>query len=276
MDILQRLLTVAPPPADVRIPYGDGPCHFGDLRLPKGPGPHPVIAAYHGGWWRSEFDLVHFGHLASDLTARGYATWNVEFRRVGHEGGGWPGTFQDIVRGLEVLASLAPQYGLDLNRVLLFGHSAGAHLALWLGSRHGLPPEHPLRGTMNVRWRGVVALAGIIDLKKAHAIRIGAGRPRGDGALERFVGGPPDQVPDRYIHGCPRGLLPSRTRVVIVHGDADDVVPISISQSYYSAAREAGDDVRLEVLPDTGHFELIDPQSQAWKTVTRAIDELMR
>jgi acetyl esterase/lipase len=161
----EEISNLPAPPADRRISYGSDPLNFGDLRLPRGPGPHPEAVVVHGGCWRSENDLRHASHLSAALTRAGVATWTIEYRRVGDEGGGWPGTFQDVARGADYVRALARRFPLDLSRVILVGHSAGGQLALWLAARRNLPRRSPLFSADPIRVRGVVSLAGVTDLR---------------------------------------------------------------------------------------------------------------
>src|SRR5579859_3765042 len=110
------ILTTPAPPADRRLAYGDHPRQFGDLRLPRGAGLHPVAVVLHGGFWRATYDLEHIGHLCAALAAAGVVTWSLEYRRIGDDGGGWPGTFHDVARGADRLRELARDYPLDLQR----------------------------------------------------------------------------------------------------------------------------------------------------------------
>src|SRR5436190_1546962 len=107
---MTHILDLAPPPADARLRYGPEPLHFGDLRLPKGDGPHPVVVVLHGGFWRAAYGLEHIGHLCAALTGAGMATWSIEYRRIGNPGGGWPGTFQDVALAAKYVRELAPTY----------------------------------------------------------------------------------------------------------------------------------------------------------------------
>ena len=228
--------------------------------MPEGEGPRPVAVLVHGGFWRMPWgaDLMHA--LAGDLHRRGWATWNLEYRRLGAPGGGWPGTFEDAAAGMDALA--AADAGLDLGRVVAVGHSAGGQLALWLAARRGPPAGAQGAGAVVVP-NAVVALAAVSDL--AASSRLGLD---GDAAAE-LVGGRPDRVPERYAVASPLARLPLGVPVLLVHGDADDRVPVAMSREYAGAARAAGDDVRLEVIPGAGHAELIDPRSGAWGVVTR-------
>src|SRR5258706_14697474 len=124
------ILDPPPPPADARVPYGGDPNQFGDVRVPKSAGPHPAVVNIHGGFWRARYDLGHAGHLCAALAKAGIASWNLEYRRVGNAGGGWPGSFEDVTQGFLFLREIAARFALDLKRVVVIGHSAGGQLAL--------------------------------------------------------------------------------------------------------------------------------------------------
>jgi acetyl esterase/lipase len=250
------VLTRPPLPADHRIAYGSDASQFGDLRLPPGDGPHPVVIVIHGGFWRAQWTLEHASHECAALNDEGLATWSLEYRRVGQPGGGWPGTFDDIRSGSAHLAAFAEQHGLDLERVVVVGHSAGGHLALWLATQAQSLP---------FRLDGAVALAGVADLRKAAEMNLGRG------AVQDFLGGEPDEVPDRYMAASPVEHVPLGVAVALVHGEDDASVPIELAERYFDAAASVGDHVDLIRLPHTGHFEVIDPLSHAWPGVLQAI-----
>ncbi len=262
------MLEAPSPPADARIPYGEHAYQFGDLRLPPGPGPHPIVVMVHGGFWRARYDLEHVGHLCADLTRRGYATWSLEYRRVGHEDGGWPGTFEDVARGMDFLPTLAKSHPLDLSRTVVMGHSAGGHLALWLSGRRRLPPDSPLSRPDPFIPRGAVSLAGVVDLVRAQELRLG------NDIVTEFLGGPPAQVPERYRLGSPSALVPLGIKQVLIHGTKDDTVPDSLSADYHARATALGDDVRLILLPGAGHFEVINPLAREWPQLVEALASL--
>ncbi|WP_224250023.1 alpha/beta hydrolase family protein [Hyalangium gracile] len=262
------MLETPSPPADARLPYGELTFQFGDLRLPPGPGPHPVVVMVHGGFWRARYNLEHAGHLCADLARRGYATWSLEYRRVGHEGGGWPGTFEDVARGMDFLRTLGKSQPLDLSRVVAMGHSAGGHLALWLAGRRRQPSGSPLSSADPFIPRGVVVLAGVVDLVRAHELRLS------DDIVTEFLGGTPAQVPERYRLASPSALAPIGVRQVLIHGTEDDTVPVSLSTDYHARARALGDDVRLIPLPGAGHFEVINPLAREWPQVVEALGSL--
>src|SRR5678815_2961866 len=153
------------PLADQRIPYRDNPHTFGDLRLPKGSGPHPLAVVIHGGCWQSEYDLEYISHLSAALTKDGVATWTIEYRRIGDPGGGWTGTLEDVSNATDYVRTLAEKFPIDLNRVILIGHSAGGHIALWLAARKNLPKQSNLYRPSPLVVRGVIGLAAISDLR---------------------------------------------------------------------------------------------------------------
>lgn len=268
------ILTAPPPPADYRLPYGPDPLQFGDLRLPQGPGPRPVVIVIHGGFWRERWDLTHAGHLCAALAAEGYATWSIEYRRVGN-GGGWPHTFTDVGMGVDHVRVLAPEYRLDLERAITLGHSAGGQLALWAAGRQRVPDGsaiterdgHEVDGSLSLA--GAVSLAGVVDLVRSYELHLGGG------ITAELLGGTPEQVPDRYAAASPAALLPLGVRQVLVHGTEDENVPFTLSETYVLRAAEAGDDVTLIGLPGTGHFEVIDPSSAVWKYVLTATRYLL-
>ncbi len=257
----------APPPTEV-IPYGEGPLQFGHLRLPEGPGPHPVVAFIHGGCWLSAYTIGHVGALEQGLADAGYAVWSLEYRRVGDEGGGWPGTFDDVGRGLDHLRELAPRYGLDLNRVVASGHSAGGHFALWAASRHKIQSDHELHVTDPLTIHGVLGLAPAPDLEALHA-----GGVCGN-VIDGLMGGPPDAYPDRYAAASPMQLAPLSVPQFLVIGSLDSSWG-PIGRSYYARALEAGDDeVVLVEAQASGHFEMIVPTTSSWAVVLESFKRL--
>ena len=247
-----------------RLAYGSHPEQFAELSRPDAAGPVAVVVLLHGGFWRARYTLDLMRPLADDLVDRGLAVWNLEYRRVGSPEATWPDTLLDVTAGVDALADHAEPAGLDLDRVVLVGHSAGGHLALWAaGPRR--PPEQTL--PRRVRPTAVVSLAGVCDL------RGGAADDLGDGAVTAFLGGGPEHCPKRYDAASPLEGLPLRVPQLLVHGTADRKVPVKQSLAYSAAARAAGDDVQLLELDGVDHMALIDPTSDAW---ARTVDALVR
>ncbi|MGH9844204.1 MAG: alpha/beta hydrolase family protein [Blastocatellia bacterium] len=257
------ILTRAAPPADHRIAYGKDEFQFGELRLPKGAGPHPVAVVIHGGCWLAQYGLSYMGHLSADLTEAGIATWSIEYRRIGNAGGGWPGTFEDVARATDYLRDLAKKYPLDLNRVVAMGHSAGGHLALWLAARKNLPKGSPVYFAAPLPLRGVVSLAGITDLHKTGTAC--------DKEVTQLMNGSAS-----YNQASPIELLPLKIRYSIVQGDADPIIPAAMATEFAEAAKKKGDEAQLVLIEKAGHFEVVDPKSFAWPVVKKELLMLLK
>lgn len=212
--------------------------------MPEGGGPFPVAVLLHGGYWRSRYGKSLMRGVAADLRRRGVASWNVEYRRVGRHRGGWPMTLDDVGAAIDLLAELADPR-LDLEDVSAIGHSAGGQLAIWAAAR----------ADARVAIRRVVAQSAVLDMPAA-----------GEPATE-FLGGRPDEVPERYAAANPMQLIPLGKPTLLVHGAEDETVPLKRSRAYAEAARAAGDPVEL-VEPVPGHHRVhIDPRSEAWRLV---------
>jgi len=253
------VLTRPVPQADHRIAYGSNEFQFGDLRLPKGAGPHPVAIVIHGGCWMAEYGLSYMGHLSAALTEAGVATWSIEYRRVGNKGGGWPGTFEDTARAADHLRTIAKTHPLDLNQVIAVGHSAGGHLALWLAARKLLPKDSPVYSPDPLPLRGVVSLAGVTDLRRAGTAC--------DANVPQLMGGAANDKGAIYDQASPIKLLPLGVPSAIVQGDSDTIIPTEMAKDYAEAAKKKGDDAKLIVIEKAGHFEIVDPKSLVWEAV---------
>jgi acetyl esterase/lipase len=201
--------------------------------------------------------------LGAAFRQAGLAVWNLEYRRLGN-GGGWPTTLRDVALGADFLRTLAPQFALDLSRLVTVGHSAGGHLALWLAGRHHLPDTSPLHVAEGIRIHGVVSLAGIPDLIAGVQWNICRG------ACHAVIGGLPEAVPQRYQHASPHALLPLGVPQWHLVGIEDARVPAAYIQQYVEVAAHH-DEVHLELLPDAGHFEVMVPTTAAWAAVRRAV-----
>lgn len=242
------------------ISYGPHPDQVADLRIPSGPGPHPVVVLIHGGFWRGPWQRDLMDGLAVDLTGRGLATWNIEYRRGPDS---WRDTFSDTATAVDHLAGLATDHQLAVDRVAVAGHSAGGHLALWAAGRARLPDESPwVSGTITPRL--AVALAGVVDLKRA------ADDHLGDDAVEAFFGGPPEPT------ASPSHLLPLGVPQLVAHGTADDSVPPEQSRGYVEQARARGDTIDYLEFEGADHSVLIDERSNEWTRIATVMVERLR
>ena len=210
----------------------------------------------HGGFWKSQYSRKLQHPVARDLAGRGWAVWNLEYRRLGKlSGGGWPATFDDVAAGIDHLAELSAP--LDLSRVVAIGHSAGGHLAAWAATYDGLD------AVPRVRVSGAVMQAGVVDLELAWELRLSRG------IVRSFLGGTPGELPDRYALASPIRRLPAGVPMLAVHGTLDEDVPVDFSRAFADAARTAGDECDLVVVEGEGHYEHLQPGSQVWDAVLK-------
>ena len=226
--------------------YGADPNQFVEVRIPKGKGPHPVLLNIHGGYWRAKYDLTHAGHLCEALRLAGVATFNLEYRRVGNAGGAWPGTFDDIRSGYRFVQQLSPRFSLDFKRLAVMGHSAGGQLALCLAGHE-------------TSVQRVISLAGVVNLQKAFELHLS------NDAVVDFMGGKPSEVPEHYREADPTELTITHARQLLIHGAADDSVPPAFSRDYVELKKKKGETAQLVEIAGAGHFEVIDPRSEAFK-----------
>ena len=261
----QDLPSLAAGPPTERIQYAAGPFQFGNLRVPKGPGRHPVVVFIHGGCWLSAFDIAHAGSIEQAMADSGLAVWSLEYRRVGNDGGGWPGTFQDIANGTDYLRTLAAKYSLDLNRVVVAGHSAGGMFALWVAARKKIPASSELYVANPLAVRGVFALAPAPDLEGLSA----AGTC--GNVINKLMGGSPAEHADRYAAASPMKLVPVGVPQTLIVG-AQDRSWAPIGRAYFARAQSVGDSgVTLVEAPEAGHFELVAPKTTTWPIVIREL-----
>jgi acetyl esterase/lipase len=247
------ILTRQQPTPDERVRYGADPNQFIEVRLPHTKPSHPAVMNIHGGFWRAKYDLAHAGHLCEALRVAGVATFNIEYRRVGNPGGGWPGTFEDIRSAYRFIRQNHSKFHLDLDRLAAMGHSAGGQLALCLAAH-------------DASVRRVISLAGVVDLRKAFALHLS------NDAVEEFLGGKPDAVPEHYHEGDPLELA-IQARQWLLHGSNDDIVPPELSRDYVRQKKKSGESVELIEISQAGHIDLIDPASEAWKQVLNTVQK---
>lgn len=238
------------------LSYGDHPAQVAELTRPDGPS-RGVVVVVHGGFWRARYDWSLGRPLAADLASRGWTTLNLEYRRVG-DGGGAPATLDDVAAGIDLLDAA----GVDTRTVVALGHSAGGHLATWAATR-----------TRDPRWAGgvevthVVAQAGVLDLVQAARDRLG------DGAVQAFLGGEPDEVPTAYALADPAQQVPHDRPVWCVHARDDENVPFAQAAGYVASVAAAGGEATL-VEVTGGHFDVIDPRTAAWARVVAVLEEI--
>ncbi len=256
----RAVLTRPAPAPDATVAYGSHPDQVADLRRPTGAGPaQRLVIVVHGGFWRAEYDRRHTGPLATALAGLGHPVAQVEYRRTGQPGGGWPETMADVLTGVSELPRLTAEAFPDAVAAgppILIGHSAGGQLALYAAA------------TLPTGVGGVLALAPVANLAEAYRLDLDTG------AVAALLGGGPAEVPDRYAACDPRSLPPPKSRTVVLHGTLDQQVPVAMSREFVSAGHATGGDIRLLELQNCEHFGLIDPESAAWPAVVSALHSL--
>jgi acetyl esterase/lipase len=196
--------------------------------------------------------------------------WCIEYRRVGDDGGGWPGTFQDVGAGADHLRTLASQYPLDLRRVVAAGHSAGANFALWLAARDRTRKDSPLYVERPIKIGAVLALAPATDLEGLHTQGVCGN------VIDKLMGGSPQSVPDRYRDVSPTQLVPIGVRQILIIGGQDRAWGPSgrVYQRTVVAAHDAL--VGFVDAPVAGHFDIVAPTTSTWPLVIDALRDLFR
>jgi acetyl esterase/lipase len=262
-DLMARPL----PKATAQVAYGPDPLQIAEVWRPEGKGPFPTVLMIHGGCWRSGLSNLHImDYAAEDLRERGIAVWNIEYRGVDRPGGGYPGTFQDVNAAADALVARGKDYGLRTDKLVVLGHSAGGHLALWLAARRKLPRSSPLhdRKPLDIAW--AVSLGGLPDLATAK-------EGCGDKAVASLLAG--SRMPDPLSDTSPASLLPLPVPRMLIHGGLDDTAPPSQGKAYVARAR-AVRDIRTwsYAIPGDGHVEEIAPGSRTWGAVTAGLESV--
>lgn len=262
-------LTERPRPApDATVSYGDDQMQKVDVWLPRGTGPFPVVVMVHGGCWQTKIaDRTLMNWVADDLRRSGVAVWNIDYRGIDRAGGGYPGTFSDAAKAVDQLALSAAKYRLDTRRVVAVGHSAGGHLALWLAARPRLPASSPLHTAHPLKLAHVVSLGGLPDLEATAA---SPDNGCGTEVVAKLVG---TNRRDPYADTSVPRLLPLGVAQTLVNGREDRIIPYRMATDYVARATAAGDRVTLHTVPNTGHVELITPETPAWRTAKRLLLE---
>lgn len=258
------------PQPTASLQLGDHPWSIVDVWTPIGPGPHPTVLMVHGGCWQKAIaDRTLMNYAAEDLRGRGLGVWNIEYRGVDEEGGGFPGTFHDAALAADSLLTYGPHFGLRTDHIVAFGHSAGGHLALWLAARDRLARTSPLFKPAPLRLFGVVNSGGLADLEASKSVTETDCLAI---VYDRLVGAP---RPSALADTSPAEMLPFGAIQVSVSGERDLIAPPSLGRAYTAKAQAAGDLAFFECIPDQGHVELIAPGTPAFEAQAQHIMALL-
>ena len=267
-DLLRR---PRPDPTQ-EIKFGRAPTDIADLWLPETAGPHPVVVMIHGGCWQKKTaDRTLMNYAAEELRCTGFAVWNIEYRGVDEDGGGYPGTFLDVAKGADALRDQAAEHSLKTDNIIAFGHSAGGHLASWLAARARLPETSPLTSDNPLPIRHVVNIGGLADLEASAPVT------QADclsSIMDKLTGAASDQRPNVFTDTSPAELLPFGATTICINGDRDHIAPPILGKNYAAKARAAGDRATYCEIEDTGHVELIAPGTRAFNQTIAMIKNL--
>lgn len=269
---LDAYLALTGPSPTAKLAYGPAPSQYAELFVPHGAGPFPVAVLVHGGCWTSKFGgIAQFRNMAGALAARGIAVWNVEYRRVDEEGGGYPGMYLDMHAALDLLAANASAHKLDLERVVAVGHSAGGQLVQWIAGRSRIPAGSPLYHPDGLKVDRIVSLGGLADLRHEAALI----KSSCDRDIAQLAGTPSAERPDVLVDTNAADLMPNGSRTWLVTGALDTISPPRVAHDYAARANAAGDKAEVVILPDASHYDEVAATSPAWPQVLRVIEQAL-
>ena len=269
---LDNYLALNGPAPTTQIAYGAAPSQFAQLFRPEGKGPFPVVVLIHGGCWTVQFGGIRqMRNVAGALAAQGIAVWNVEYRRVDEEGGGYPGTYQDMHAALDSLQHHAAQYQLDTTRIVAMGHSAGGQLVQWIAGRSKIAPSSPLYRDKMLPVANIISLGGLADLRHEQALI----KSSCERDMTELAGSPSSERPDIYSDTNAAELIPNGTRTVLITGELDTISPPRVAHDYAAKATQAGDHAEVLILPGASHYDEIAASSPAWKMVLPVVREML-
>lgn len=254
-----------------QLAYGPDSLQFGELWMPEEEKPHTTVIMIHGGCWLRIYPGTELMHLiAEDLSRNGFAVWNIEYRRIGHNGGGYPGTFLDTANAADYIREISVEYNLPLDRVIATGHSAGGHLTGWLAARNKISDESPLYSQDPIDIHGVISLAGINNLESYANY---GSAPCGDQTVEKLVD--IENRQNAYADTSPREMLPLEVPFIEVNAAFDSPVPPFFGYEFIEAAKEAGDSAQHVLLENAGHFEMIHSETDEWSEVRSLFESIL-
>ncbi|PKB20475.1 alpha/beta hydrolase [Janthinobacterium sp. 64] len=269
---LDDYLALNGPAPTAQIAYGAAPSQYAQLFRPEGSGPFPVVVLVHGGCWTVAFGGIgQMRNVAGALVAQGIAVWNVEYRRVDEEGGGYPGTYEDMHAALDSLQQHAEQYQLDVKRIVAMGHSAGGQLVQWIAGRDKLPKSSPLYREQYLPIKNILSLGGLADLRHEQALI----KSSCERDIAQLAGSASTERPDIYSDTNAADLMPNGSRTVLATGELDTISPPRVAHDYAAKAKVAGDHAEVLILPGASHYDEIAATSNAWRMILPVIKQML-
>lgn len=231
--------------------YGKHDKQFGDLYVPISDEPVPIIVVIHGGYWKDKNTLdIYPTKSIVDEYKNDYAIWNLEYRGIPENGSiDLQEILSDIKSGFEYILNLT-EYNLDLNKVLLIGHSAGGHLMTWLlGEELAITPKK------------AICVSGVLDLNQYLLLN----EPQ---QVEKLLNYDLNKIsranPITRGHGA--------TQLTVIHGLEDETVPCSMAKSYAETWN-----TELILFQACGHFSMLPLDGgEYWNSLKAIIEKNIR
>lgn len=273
--------------AQTRIAYGKDPLQYGELSLPAGTGPFPVVTFLHAGCWRSSEGMINaYAAMAKAMTEHGIAAWNLQYRGATSEGGGWPGTWLDIANGFDALAKVAESYPIDLQKAVVVGHSSGGHYGAWLAMRAQLPPNSEIYVEPKVSPMALVMADAYINPLVIDSIGDSGEIYCGEPLLEKLVGGPVQDNINNFLQISPLEWLPwgipqeyvvstYRYPLTLPRVLAQGKTALRMLPDYPALAVLAGDDINIRVISNEAHGDFVKEGARGYYATISAVLRLL-
>ncbi|MFT5114749.1 MAG: acetyl esterase/lipase [Kiritimatiellia bacterium] len=273
--------------AQTKISYGPDPLQYGELSLPSGEGPFPVVTLLHGGCWRSSERMIeNYRVMSKAMTEHGIATWNLQYRGATNPGGGWPGTWQDLGNGFDALKEIAENYPLDLQQAVVVGHSSGGHFGAWLAMRSQLPPNSEIYVEPQVNPVALVMTDAYINPLMIDSIGETGEIYCGEPLLEKLVGGPVEDNINNFLQISPLEWLPwgipqeyvvstYRYPVSLPRVLAQGKTSMRTPPDYPALAVIAGDEINVRLISNESHGAFYREGSRGYNATISAVLRLL-
>lgn len=267
-----------------KISYGADPMQYGELSLPSGEGPFPIVTFLHAGCWRSSEGMMNsYRAMAKEMTDNGIAAWNMQYRGATSPGGGWPGTWLDIANGFDALATIAEDYPIDTSQAIVVGHSSGGHYGAWLAMRAQLPPNSDIYVKPIVNPMALIMADAYINPLVIDSIGLSGEIYCGEPILEHLIGGPVEENIQNFLEisplewlpwGVPQDFIVSTYRypVSLPRELAKGKTAWKSLPDYPALAVLAGDEFNMRLIDKEEHGDFVKEGARSyWATVSAVL-----